>query len=124
MSEAIAGRDAELAVLREFVERISGGSVALVLEGEAGMGKTTLWRAGIADAEQAGRRVLQALPAESETTLSFSALGDLLDGVLEEALAPLPGGQRFALSRALVLDEDAGPAPDAHAVDSAVVSGR
>ncbi len=38
--------------------------------------------------------MLQAQPAESETALSFSALGDLLDPVLDEALAPLAAGQR------------------------------
>ena len=44
MSEVVVGRDAELASLRDFVASISGGAVGFVLEGEAGMGKTTLWR--------------------------------------------------------------------------------
>ena len=122
MSAAIAGRDTELVALREFVVSISDGAAALVLEGEAGMGKTTLWRAGVAAAQDRGLRVLQAVPAESETALSFSGLGDLLDGVLDEALAPLPGGQRSALSRALVLEEVEGPSPDAHAVGVALLT--
>ena len=71
---------------------------ALVLEGEAGMGKTTLWRAGVEHARPStGFRVLQAQPAESETALSFAGLGDLLDRVLDEALAPLPAAQARAL---------------------------
>ena len=122
MSAAIAGRDTELVALREFVAGIPDGAAALVLEGDAGMGKTTLWHAGIAEAEERGLRVLQALPAESETSLSFAGLGDLLDGVLDEALAPLPGGQRSALSRALVLEEVEGPSPDAHAVGVALLT--
>ena len=82
-----------------------------MLEGEAGVGKTTLWMAAIAVAEGQGLRVLQSRPAESETALSFSGIGDLLDGVLEEALAPLPDPQRHALARALVLEEKRAPRP-------------
>jgi DNA-binding CsgD family transcriptional regulator len=119
---SIVGRDAELAVITDFVTRISDGATALLLEGEAGMGKTTLWSAGIAEAEGRGRRVLRALPAESETALSFSGLGDLLDGVLDEAVESLPGGQRSALLRALVLEETEGPPPDAHAVGVALLT--
>ncbi len=119
---AVVGRNAELASVTEFLARIDEGASALVLEGEAGMGKTTLWRAGIAEAEERVSRVLQALPAESETAFSFSGLADLLDGVLDEALASLPQGQRSALSRALVLEEAPdGAVPDAHAVGVALL---
>ena len=121
MTAGISGRNAELASLRAFVSSISEAAAALVLEGEAGMGKTTLWRAGVADAEKRGFRVLQAVPAESETTLSFSAVGDLLDPVLDEALEPLPAAQRRALSLALVLEADDGPAPDPRAIGVALL---
>ena len=122
MPALIVGRDVELASTRDFVTSISDGASALVLEGEAGMGKTTLWRAGVEAAEGAGLCVLQAEPAESETALSFSGLGDLLDPVLDEALEPLPAGQRSALARALVLEEVEGPAPDAHAAGVALLN--
>ncbi|HEU0248095.1 MAG TPA: AAA family ATPase [Gaiellaceae bacterium] len=118
----IVGREAELASLQAFVAGIAGGASALVLEGEAGMGKTTLWSAGIQESELRGVRVLRALPAESESALSFAGVGDLLDSVLDEALAPLPAGQRRALSRALVLDDDEGPTPDPHAVGVALLN--
>ena len=85
------------------------------------MGKTTLWSAGI-QAEMSDVRVLRALPAESESALSFAGVGDLLDSVLDEGLAPLPAGQRRALSRALVLDDDEGPTPDPHAVGVALLN--
>jgi DNA-binding CsgD family transcriptional regulator len=118
----IVGRQAELVSLRAFVASIGGGTSALVLEGEAGMGKTTLWSAGIQEAEMSDVRVLRSLPAESESALSFAGVGDLLDSVLDEALAPLPAGQRRALSRALVLDDDEGPTPDPHAVGVALLN--
>jgi len=119
----IVGRDAELGVLRDFVASIAGGASALVLEGEPGVGKTTLWEAGAAEAEAQGFRVLAARPAESETSLSFSGLGDVLDTALEDALAPLPEAQKRALRRAFVLDDDdEGPPPDPHAVGVAFLN--
>jgi DNA-binding CsgD family transcriptional regulator len=93
----------------------------LALEGDAGVGKTTLWEAGLEEARKRGFRVLAARPAESETALSFSGIGDLLDTVLDEALAPLPAAQRRALSRALVLGDDEGPPPDPHAIGLALL---
>jgi DNA-binding CsgD family transcriptional regulator len=122
MPTSVVGRDVEIASIRAFVTGISDGAASLVLEGEAGMGKTTLWRIGVEAAESAGLCVLDAEPAESETALSFSGLGDLLDPVLEEAIAPLPAAQRSALSRALVLEEVEGPPPDPHAVGVAVLN--
>jgi DNA-binding CsgD family transcriptional regulator len=122
MPVSVVGRDSELTALYDFLAGIPEGVSALLLEGEAGMGKTTLWSSGVDLAEAAGFRVLRAQPAESETSLSFSGLGDLLDSVLEEALAPLAAGQRSALSRALVLEEVEGPPPDAHAVGIALLN--
>jgi len=121
MPAAIVGRETELALVRDFVASFSDGASALVLEGEAGMGKTTLWTRGVAEAEAQGLRVLQSRPAESETALSFSGIGDLLDVVLDEGLAPLPDPQRRALARALVLEEGRCPAPNERAVGLAVL---
>jgi DNA-binding CsgD family transcriptional regulator len=122
MQGAIFGRDRELASLAEFAAGVSDGASALVLEGDAGMGKTTLWEAAVEDARERDLLVLRARAAEGELALSFSGLGDLLDSVLDEALAPLPAAQRGALSRALLLGDDEGPAPDAHAVGVAVLN--
>jgi DNA-binding NarL/FixJ family response regulator len=122
MRGQIAGRDAELASVREFVASVSDGAAALVLQGEAGVGKTTVWAAGAAEAEERGLLVLRAGPAEGETALSFSGLGDLLDPVLGDALGSLPELQRRALSHALVLEPDEGPAADRHAIGVAVLS--
>ena len=122
MRAAIFGRDAELASLQEFIARLAGEASALVLEGEAGMGKTTLWSAGVGGAAEAGLRVLRARPSQSETALSFSGIGDLFDPVLDRVLGCPPPAQRRALSCALVLDEDDGPAADPHAVGVAVLA--
>ena len=122
MSSGVVGRDAELASLRDFVSSISAGAVALALEGDAGVGKTTLWRAGLEEAGDRGLRVLVARPAESEASLSFSGIGDLLEPVLEEALMHLPATQHRALSRALLLGDDEGPPPNPHAIGLALLN--
>jgi DNA-binding CsgD family transcriptional regulator len=122
MPASVVGRDPELAALEAFLVGIADGASVLVLEGEAGMGKTTLWRAAVERASGKGLRVLEAQPAESEADLSFAGLGDLLDPVLADALDPLPAGQRSALARALVLEDVEGPPPDAHTVGVALLS--
>jgi DNA-binding CsgD family transcriptional regulator len=122
MPDAVVGRDSEVAAIRRFLESVSNGAAALVLEGEAGMGKTTLWRAGVAEARDRESLVLSARPSESETALSFAGIGDLLDPVLADVLAALPAAQRRGLSRALVLEDDEGPPPDPHAVGVAVLT--
>ena len=52
---------------------------ALRLEGDPGIGKTTVWRAGVDLARERGFRVLVAEPSEAERSLSYAALADLLE---------------------------------------------
>ena len=54
----ILGREDELARVTSFVGSVSEGPSALLLEGAAGIGKTTLWRAGVSFARARGDRVL------------------------------------------------------------------
>ena len=70
----LVGRETELQAVRDVLAAVSG-PVGIVLEGEAGIGKTALWQAGLAEAEQREFRVLSARAAESETGLSHAALG-------------------------------------------------
>ena len=65
------------------------------------MGKTTLWRAGVAAAESAGHAGAPGAPGrERDRARRSRAIGDLLDPVLDEALESLPGRARSrALSR-------------------------
>jgi AAA ATPase domain len=85
----IFGREAELASLDAFIGEMEGGPAALVLEGEAGVGKTTLWGAGVERARARGLRVLSSRPAEAERGLGNVGLGDLLEGVVDEVLPAL-----------------------------------
>ena len=89
---------------------------ALVLAGGPGIGKTTLWEAGIGLARDRGMRVLRARPTGAEAQPSFAALADLLDGVDLGALAGLPYPQRAALDVALLRAEPAGVGVEPHAI--------
>jgi hypothetical protein len=88
----IVGRDDELTVLSVFL-RAQSEAVVLLLEGEAGVGKTTIWRAGLTMALERSYRVLACQPIGAEAQLSYAALGDLLGEVLPTALPELPTPQ-------------------------------
>ena len=58
MNTEIVGREQELASLRAFIDAGRRRPAALVLEGEPGIGKSTLWLAGVEEAAARGLRVL------------------------------------------------------------------
>ncbi len=106
MTVDIVGREVELASIDAFLERPAEGAVALVLEGEAGIGKSTLWLAGVEATRERGFRVLVSRPAEAERGLIHAGLGDLFENVLESVLPALPAPRRHALEVALLVEED------------------
>ncbi len=118
-SSTIVGRDPELDDISAFLDRVQTGPSALVLEGSAGIGKTTLWSAGVRVAQQRGYRVLTARAAESEARLSYAALGDLLGSVSADAFAGMPPPLRQAIDAALLRTDGQGVAPDQRAVSLA-----
>jgi len=109
------GRTHELETISRHLE--TGG--ALRLDGQLGIGKTTVWRAGVELARTRGFRVLVAEPVEAERRLSYGALADLLEPIVDEVLPSLPAPQRRALEQVLLVA--AGDEPlDARAVGVAV----
>jgi DNA-binding CsgD family transcriptional regulator len=119
MERAQFGRQAELARISSFLDAVPTGPEALILGGEAGIGKSALWLDTVAQARARSYRALSSRPTESEAKLSFAALGDLLDGAVDEALDALPSPQRSALEVALLRAEaDASP-PDRRTLSSA-----
>jgi hypothetical protein len=82
LSAAGVGLDRELAAVGAFLDAVPSGPCGLVLQGDARIGKTTLWNKGAAWAAERSYTVLSCRPAESEATLSYAALGDLLETAL------------------------------------------
>jgi DNA-binding CsgD family transcriptional regulator/DNA polymerase III delta prime subunit len=110
----VVGRDREVAALESFLER--GEPRILLLAGEPGIGKTTLWRAAVASADARGFRVLASTTAAAETQLSFTVLRDLLEPAFDEVAEELPQPQRQALAVTLLREE-----PPAHPLEPGAV---
>src|SRR5215831_10962797 len=115
---ALLDRQRERAVLDGLLGDLRAGrGRALVVRGEAGVGKSALldYLAGAA----ADMRVVRAAGAESEMELAFAGLHQLCAPLLDR-LDDLPGPQREALGVAFGLRE--GAAPDRFLVGLAVLT--
>ena len=115
----LTGRHTERGVLDQLVEAVkhAGESRALVVHGEAGVGKTALleYLAGHAP----GCRVARAAGVQSEMQLAFAGLHQLCAPMLDR-LEALPLPQRDALRTAF--GTSCGPAPDRFLIGLAVLS--
>jgi DNA-binding CsgD family transcriptional regulator len=114
-------REREARAVATFLEDAAVAPAALVLEGEAGIGKTTLWLAAIEQAQDLGFRVLSARGDPSEVRLAFAALADLLVDIDPVLIDRLPPVQRAALNRILLRGND-GPESDERAAAAAFQS--
>ncbi|HVC76880.1 MAG TPA: AAA family ATPase [Candidatus Micrarchaeaceae archaeon] len=118
----IVGRDAELEAVDALLTRVESGFAVLTLEGEAGIGKTTVWLEALRRARERRAQVLVTRPTEAEVSLSYAGLTDLFDAVADGVIAGLPVPQREAISAALLRS----PAPrrgiDERALCAAVLS--
>jgi hypothetical protein len=114
----VIGRRAELGALARFMAD-EAGAVSLLLEGEPGVGKTTLWEEGIAAARKRSAWVLESRSSEAETGLSYAAITDLLDDVLDDVLPGLAPPRARALEMALLRGD--GGSADSRAIALGVV---
>ena len=73
-AERLIGRDADLDRVRSFIDQASENGGALLLSGEAGVGKTVLLQAAARYAVAVGAQVLRGSGAEFEASLSFAGL--------------------------------------------------
>lgn len=115
---ALLGRSHESSSLDRLLEDVRGGqSRALVLRGEAGVGKTALLE--YLAAKATGCRIARAAGVESEMELAFAGVHQLCAPLLTH-LERLPDPQRGALGTAFGLS--AGVAADRFLVGLAVLS--
>ncbi|BBH69931.1 transcriptional regulator [Actinoplanes sp. OR16] len=108
MIPSLVGRDPELDHFRELIASVETGGTAVVVEGEAGIGKSTLVDAVAAIAAEQGFRELRCTGVASETTSGFAGLHELFHPILDR-LPALPARQRQALE--VALGQADGPAP-------------
>lgn len=114
----VHGRTAEQERLAGLVrDAATGRSFALLLEGSAGIGKTTLLEHAVARADD--MLVLRASGYEAEMGIPYAGLSALLGPVIDQR-SGLPAPLRAALGGALALEE--APPPDRFAVPVATLA--
>src|SRR2546423_9101381 len=111
--DQLIGRDVEAARLDAIFERLPEGGAALVVSGEAGVGKSALLHYARGRADAVGLRTLTTVGVESEAELAFAGLHQLLHPVMG-LVEFLPAPQRGALEVAFGVAS--GSEPDAFLV--------
>ncbi len=119
----LVGRDRDGSVASTFLAATREESSALIIEGEAGIGKTTLWDAVVRTAERDGLTVLRTAGEPIEAQMSYIGVADLIAACDQRAWSTLPDRQRDALEQALVrAPASPGAGPDLHAIGFALRS--
>jgi DNA-binding CsgD family transcriptional regulator len=108
----LVGREIEFDRIIELLDVPAQLPRTLVLQGEAGIGKTTLWLASVDAAAARGYRVLSSRSSDVETRFSFSGLTDILGDAAGDVLPGLPPVQQRALEAALLLGKSSVVADD------------
>jgi DNA-binding CsgD family transcriptional regulator len=110
LSAQLIGRDAETDHVRALVDRVHNRGGALVVCGEAGIGKSALLEHARARASEVGAQTLVTVGVESEAELAFAGMHQLLRPIIGHAEA-LPRPQRGALDAAFGVRGDLEPDP-------------
>jgi ATP/maltotriose-dependent transcriptional regulator MalT len=122
MGVRAASRQADEQAVADFLGRVSSAPAAFVIEGDPGIGKTTLWLEALDQARERGFTVLASRAARAESVLAYAALADLLHDVDESIWADLPAPQRQSLDAALLRRGEDAAGSDARAVAAAFVA--
>ncbi|MFF9001093.1 ATP-binding protein [Streptomyces achromogenes] len=117
-SPRLLGRDADLAFIQSFLGNTEVHGAALLLSGEAGVGKSAVLDAVAAGAAHNGVRVLRAAGVQFEADISYAGLNQLLVPLFDE-LDVLGNPHRDALRVAVGIG--GGPAPDRLLTSTAVL---
>ena len=113
----LIGRDDELDAIRGTLDlAAAGGPAGLLVEGDAGIGKSVLLESVVATAAERGFRILTSRAAEAESSWSLLAVGDLLEDVPADVVDPLPPPQRRAVDVVMRRAE-----PDGRPVENATI---
>ncbi len=115
-------RQADEQAVADFLDGVPSAPAGLVIEGDLGIGKTTLWLDAVDRARERGFTVLASRAARAESVLAYAALADLLTDIEESVWADLPAPQRQSLDAALLRRAEEAAASDGRAVAAAFVA--
>ncbi|WP_248703884.1 AAA family ATPase [Curtobacterium sp. MWU13-2055] len=109
-AQPVIGRERETSALRDAVGHVSSGGSAFVIDGEAGIGKSSLVADVLEHASRRGLRTLTTTGTLAESAEPYSALHMLLYP-LRGGIANLPSPQRRALDVAFGVATGIQPSP-------------
>lgn len=110
MAQPVIGRERETSALRDAVRHVDSGGSAFVIDGEAGIGKSSLVADVLEYASSGGLRVLTTTGTLAESAEPYSALHMLLYP-LRGGIPNLPSPQRRALDVAFGVATGVQPSP-------------
>ncbi|MEU0494470.1 AAA family ATPase [Mycobacterium sp. NPDC006124] len=119
---ASVSRSGERQAVDDLLGAAGTSPSALVIAGEPGIGKTTLWLDGLERAREHGFLVLSTRADEAESVLAYAAVADLLQDVEPAVLAGLTDLQRVAVDRVLLRTDADGPPTDQRVTGSALAA--
>jgi ATP/maltotriose-dependent transcriptional regulator MalT len=122
MDHGVVCRTGELGAIAEFLTSACARPSGLTIEGEAGIGKTTLWSGATEQARERGSCVLSARACQAESAIGYAAVADLLSDVESAIFVRLPNLHRVAVDRVLLRSSDEGPDADQRAVAAAFLA--
>ena len=108
--------------MEQVLDGVESGPSGVALEGPPGVGKTTIWREAVEAARRREFAVISTAPAEPDTSLAFSGLGDLVADLAGEVDGDLPGPQRRALAGALLLEDQIDAPVEPQALSRAILT--
>ena len=118
----VVSRSVELHAVTQFLVSAHARASGLVITGEAGIGKTTVWQTALDEAVERGFRVLAARVGATESVLAYASLADLIVDIDPDVFNQLPSLQRLALDRVMLRANGDGPATDQRVVAAAFLS--
>ena len=81
MATRVVSRESQASAIADFLTSVVAEPSALVMEGEPGIGKTTLWLEAVERARADGFHVMAARPVAAESVLAYASLADMLSDV-------------------------------------------
>lgn len=105
----------------ELIDELLTTPSVLLIEGEPGIGKTTVWSTAVAAARSRGITVLSTRAHEAESVAGYAGLGDLLGAVGNDVFTALPPPQQGAIDGVLVRS-DSGAVTEPRTVAAAFLS--
>src|SRR5215470_17496880 len=108
---SLQGRETEVALIDQLLDRIDQGGSTLVISGAAGIGKSALLEEANSRARERGITVLGMTGVLAEVHLVFAGLEQALRPLMKQAKSLAPQ-QRSALLSAFGMSKDAAASPD------------